>query len=190
MIVIDTSGVKPLLAQLQAASKNFPRDARRALTSVRRATNTEVSRAITESYTVPKRVLGSALRASNVDTATLSFTITGSRAPIGLHHFDHLASPMFGVSVRVQKDGGAGRLPGAFKLNVANFGGGGGSTGRIFIRAQRNGKRVARLPIKALFGPSAADMMINPKVSDRIVAFAATKLSAEIERLVRVALDG
>lgn len=190
MITVDTSGLKPLIARLEASSKNFARDARRALVSVRRSSQTEAGRAVLEQYTVNRKSVRSALKLSGVDATRLSFTLRASRAPIGLQNFEHIASPMFGVSVRALKSGGGKRLPHAFKANVGNFGGGGGSTGRIFQRAIKGGKRVARLPIKALFGPSAADMMNNPKVSTRIVTFAGNKLSAEIARLVKVAING
>lgn len=189
MIVIDTTGIKPLVDRLQASSRNFPRDARRALTSVRRSTQTEVSRAIVEQYTVKRRAVLANLKASNVDSASLSFEIRGLRAPIGLHQFEHLASPMLGVSVQVKRGNGGKRLPSAFKTTVGNFGGG-GSSARIFQRAFRNGKQVGRLPIKALFGPSAADMLDAEPVRNRVVDFMQTKLSTEIERLIQVAING
>jgi hypothetical protein len=180
MIIVDTSGLRALTQKLQRASRNFPRDAARALSSTQRATRTEATRAMAEVYTAGRRRLGAGLRVSNVDKAALAFTITGSRAPIQLQDFQHRANSR-GVQVQVLRSGGMQSLPSAFRADV-------GGRGRLFQRAVRNGARVGRLPIKLLFGPSVADMLTHKQVGARITVFASRKLGAELIRLTQAAL--
>ena len=190
-IIIDSRDLQALQRRLAGVSNNLGRDMKRALSSTQRATRTETTKAAADGYTTSTRQIGANTRVSKVDTTDLSFTITGLKAPIGLQHFKHSATRRNGVSAQVKKGGGAQRLPTAFKSSVSNFGGGGGASKRIFMRARlAGGGQVGRLPIKALFGPSVADMLANPAIQNRVGAFALNKLSAEITRQIEVAFRG
>lgn len=190
-IVIDSRDLQALQRRLAGASKNIGRDMKRALSSTQRATRTETTKAAAESYTASTRTIGANTKVSKVNTDDLSFTITGLRAPIGLQNYRHTASRRNGVVASVKKGGAPARLPSAFKSSVANFGGGGGASKRIFMRARMpGGGQVGRLPIKALFGPSVADMLANPVIQSRVGTFALNKLSAEITRQIEVAFRG
>lgn len=189
-IVIDSRDLQALQRRLASASKNIGRDMKRALSSTQRATRTETTKAAAESYTASTRTIGANTKVSKVNTDDLSFTITGLRAPIGLQNYRHTASRRNGVVASVKKGGASARLPSAFKTSVSKFGGGGASK-RIFMRARMpGGGQVGRLPIKALFGPSVADMLSDPVIQSRVGAFALNKLSVEITRQIEVAFRG
>lgn len=189
-IVVDSRELIALQRKLDAVSKNTRRDMGRALSSTQRATRTETTRAAADQYTASTRRIGQGTKVSKVDTANLSFTITGTRKTIPLENFKHRFSKRAGITAQVLKSGGAKRIPTAFKVTAGNFGGG-GSKARIFQRARlAGGGQVGRLPINALQGPSVADMYANPQLVERVGKFALNKLSTEITRQLEVALRG
>jgi hypothetical protein len=97
--------------------------------------------------------------------------LRGADRPTGLLQFGAKASRKLGVTVTVLKASGPTRLRHAFKAI------GRATNPQIF---ERVGKK--RFPIKALYGPSVAQMLRSPPRQRRLTEFSMTRLSAEIRR--------
>ncbi len=111
--------------------------------------------------------------------------LTGYDRPTGLLQFGAKVSKSAGVSVTVLKSSGPVRLKHAFAATGLS------ANRQIFSRDLTKTKRrmtagnyagQLRRPIKALYGPSIAQVLRDKPRQERLVKFSQTRLSAEIKR--------
>lgn len=154
----------------------FPRASRRFLTSTQRIAKTEASRAATAVYAIGRGRVLQDLAVTNVNTTELSFVLVGFRRAISLLSYG-ARQVAKGITVKVLRDGARKLIPGAFL-----------ATGRSGNRLPFRRVGGPRLPIQALFGPSAADMLNNPKVIVPLGRRFLERASTELARVLRRAL--
>jgi hypothetical protein len=192
VIKVESLGLAARIERLSRVSDNVGRDIRRALATQKRVVKAEAPRAITAVYNLTAARVRKSLKIGEVDASTLSVTLTGGKAGIGLRQYGARALGRksigkkgtgfgdrrgygSGVSVKVLKAGQRERLKHAF---IAK--------GLVFQRASRE---VKRLPIEVLFGPSVADHLNNPKVFNPLAAAFLRRAREEVNRLIVNALE-
>lgn len=172
---VEAPSLKPLIAQLEASAKNVPAAFKRVTGTLRRGMKTEATNLAVAVYNVGKQRLAKDWRVAVVDPTT--FTLTGSHRPISLVSYGARGTKK-GLTVVVLKAKGRKRIASGF---IAT----GRSGNRLpFVRETKK-----RLPIRALTGPSAADMLKNTTVfaplEQRFIARASKELLRVIEGLAR-----
>lgn len=177
MLRVESKSVAQLAKRLERVSTNLPRDMRRTMVSAQRGARTEATRAARQVYTVKAQKIATEWKVSNVDTAALAFTLTGLRRPLGLFNYDANRGAK-GIYAAVKRDGKRVVIARSF----------GALSGGTLVPFQRVGR--ARLPIRALKGPSPADILANPLVHRDLGAKFLQRTERELVRLIRNAMAG
>jgi hypothetical protein len=180
---IDARALDRLAARFAAAGAKGPQEIQRAVTSVRRATGTESRRAVSASYNLPQRYIGTVQTIK--PAGPLGFTISGRNKPIPATAYGGRALARGGVAVAfargrriVIEDAFKGAAPqGGDKLWRR--------TGQAKTRPTKGryaGAKFLREPIDVLTGPSAADHLNNSTVRARLDGFFVRRLNNEVNR--------
>jgi Prophage minor tail protein Z (GPZ) len=167
-VKVDSRGAYRAGARFKSMAGRMDKAEKLAAISLHRAIVPETVRDMGRTHNLAASRIRASL-AARVDGTTVE--LRGLDRPTGLLQYGAKASRKVGVAVTVVKAQGPVRLKHAFKAT------GRSSNQQIF---QREGK--PRLPIKALYGPSVAQILRNPERQRRLVNFSMTKLSAEIRR--------
>ena len=165
--------------RLQAVQKGTAQAVGRAVSTLVRRLPVEARRDIQTEYNLPAGRISQDLSAtSNESTVTL----TGKSRAIGLEAFSgQWRGPNSeGASAKVFTGQGAHVYAGTF-IAVGKSG-----NRQIFSRKIVGGRRVGRLPLRALFGPNVADMLRKGDREERLADFAQITLSVEIDRLLQL----
>lgn len=195
MIEVRSKDLGRLAADLERASKNFQRDKKRAITSAARASRTQVTREASAIYNVSTRRIGQDVSVRNHPDG---FTLTGDARTVTFAAFGakQIGKPGKSQGVRVtviraegQKTVRSGFVATGLSGNKLPF----TRTGRQKIsplRGRYAGTKAKREPIRALTGPSVADMMNNELVFEKVESFAFNRLGAEISRQLARYIEG
>lgn len=173
---VDVSGPLQAAARLRGINAaSVVKAERRAIATLVRRLPVAARRDIQDQYTM--RVAAITERLSAKAQSGQAVVLTGRAKGVGLHLFRHTYSRTRGVTSRVEKVKPAAKITAAWV----------GKSGRIFRRekdASRPSGFVARLPYRALFGPSVAFMLRDGERRERLGQIAQSVLAAEIDRLV------
>lgn len=169
-IKVEAPNLKPLVQRLESAARNVPTAFKRVSGTLRRGMATEASRSAVLVYNVGKQRLSKEWRVQVVDPTT--FTLTGRHRPISLASYGARGTKK-GLSVVVLREKGRQRIPSGFI-----------ATGRNGARLPFKRRGKARLPIAALYGPSPADILKNPKVLAPLSAQFGTRAAKELLRVI------
>ena len=195
---IDDSGLRRLETQLKrVAPANINRALPRVVRSTARASITPISKKVREIYTVKAGRFRAATKVRDVNVADRSFKIRGFKSTIGIRNFSASKNTK-GVSVRVLKGKPRTLLRAAFGPST------GLNSNPVFftrldtsgnplpfreVKAGRNaGQRKQQL--RAIKGPSAADMIDRDEVEEAIADFAEPRYANELQRAIDRALRG
>jgi len=167
-------------------SRLSPEAFKQARGSIRRAALTEHGRGITAIYNVGQ---GRAKQDITIRDTEAGMIVRASNKPITLLSYGWKPTRK-GIAGRVLKKGGRATIPRSF---VAKGLGGGtvpfirDGEPRIMTAGRYAGKR--RQPVRALYGPSVADAIVNPAVvtdlRERIWGRSRVELSRRLQQLTR-----
>lgn len=176
MIEADTSDLQAAILRLERAAKNGPQEIRRVLVSVQRATKSFAVRQVLLRYNVKRPSVDSRTKVSAVDAT--GFTLTAANQPISLVSFGakQLGEGLIrtrgygsGVSVKVEKKGGATVLNRAFIARAAPAVNADGQTRLVYERRTEAGKRGGKL--RALYGPAVGAVHQKPEFQKELSEF-------------------
>lgn len=173
---VDTRDLTRLADKLDRMGRAGQTEINRALSDTRRRSLAEISRDIRREYTVKVAGLRPKLTASPVRKN--SFTTTAARDALSLKHFGKINQTRKGVSVKIFKARPRTLLRSAFIVATRGD--------QVFARVRdRAGRRVGRLPIRRLTGPSAAQMFAKRDRIRRIENFVGERLRGDLTRRYR-----
>lgn len=174
MIKIASPDLAKLSRRLATVASDSPIAFRQATQSVQRASNTETKRAAAAIYNLPQKRIADDVTVTS--DAASNVRIRARKRPPTLAAYGGRMTRR-GYSVTVFKERGRIVL-GRKVFAPQKFGN---------VPFERRGKE--RLPIDVLYGPSAADMLNNPKVftplQERLILRARTELDRRITRALR-----
>lgn len=195
---IDDSDLRKLELQL---SRLAPAEINRRLPRVVRATAkgsiTPTSKKVRELYTIKAGPLKKRIAVRDVNVADRSFVLRGFKSTIGIRNFSASQNKR-GVSVRVLKGSARTQLRAAFGpasgLNAnpvffTRLSPRGEPLPFREVRAGSNRGKVKQ-QLRAIKGPSAADMLNRDEVESAIADFAAPRYATELQRAIDRALRG
>jgi hypothetical protein len=177
---VDAFGLTRLVKKLQRATPNIKRDTKRAVGTARRVASAEATKAVRAAYTVKRQRIASRWKVTKVDEATLSFDLIGTGREISAMHFT-LRKTKRGYSVKYERAGGTKRVEPGFTAK-SKFG-----TAPLLWKREPD---VGRFPIKPEMGKSLGKMLKDPRVINPLAGVFTTRMSAELERLIRRAMNG
>ena len=146
---------------------------KQALQDARRRTLTFVNRDIRDEFTLKSRTVSSMLRSPPVRDD--SFTVTALRRGLGIENFQARVTKK-GVSAKIYRRGARRLYKSAFRNAML------GQGVPIFEREIEAGKRVWRLGIERVYGPTVSYMLDNDDRLDRIQDFTSRRLFTELRR--------
>lgn len=164
---VDTRSVEALSRRLRAVAQDSPRAFKQAIQSVSRIAKTEAKRASAGPYNVAQGRVADGLVIRSTDD---SVVIRGSKRPLTLCAFG-ARQTRAGVVVTVFRQAGRKLIRKGF--SPAKFNG---------VPFARSGE--SRYPIRALTGPSVADMLNNESVSKPFGVVLSDRAKAEIDRRI------
>ncbi len=183
MITVKVTGLQQATKNLLAISTDTPRDMKRLMGTARRRAASTGNTAARAVYNVNRNRLASAFTV--LDAGDLTFLLKGARAPISLLSYG-ARQVSRGLSVIVKKARGRSLIKSGF-INPSPQG--------ALVPWKRTGAAPRRMqagrykgedrePIAPLYGPSAADMLLNPEVGAKLQADFVEKVGKEIQRLI------
>lgn len=193
MIRVESKGLALLATRLSLASKNFKGDMRNAIKDAKRRIATDASRSAAAIYNVKAGDLTKRWQTS--DPSADSFAILGRRKPITAASYgaklvtvnresgkvtrvSTSANVVPGVSVKFLRASRVKLVPRAWwPLRHPN----------PEIPWMRDGR--SRYPIRPILGPSPADMLKNPKVSEPLIAVASTRMAEQVRKRFEKAIS-
>lgn len=186
MFRVESRQLTANIRKLRNVAKNVGVASNRVMRSSARGARTETVRAAILIYNVGRNRLSPQIFVGDFNSADLSFVVSGSRYPISLLAYGAKATRS-GLNVVVIKSNGRKTLPTGF---IANSPGGArlpwrrvpGAKSRRMTRGRYAGR--LRKPIEALLGPSASDMIANPKVTGQITIAFFDRTTREILRVI------
>lgn len=193
MIQVETKNLALIAARLRLASKNFDKDMKFAVKDAKRRITVDASRAAAEVYNIAAGNLTKRWQTS--DPSADSFAILGRRKPITAASYgaklvtvnresgkvtrvSTSANVVPGVSVKFLRASRLKLVPRAWwPLRHPN----------PEIPWMRDGR--SRYPIRPILGPSPADMLKNPKVSEPLIAVASTRMAEQVRKRFEKAIS-
>jgi hypothetical protein len=194
VLKIEAGEFTDLVRRFEKASKNFPRDAKRLMVTSQRGARTELTKAATEVYNIGRNRLSGSWHVGPVNVANLSYVLTGRAKPFSLLAFQArqtgkgvVAAVMRGGIRQLFKDSFIASAPGTKQIGnppkpekrlpwYRPI----GKVSRVARAGRYKGRK--RYPIKPLFGPSPAKMLLNPKV---LIPFGERFAARTVKELVR-----
>lgn len=168
---IDSSELQALGRRLARVASDAPREISRAVSTIARASGTEARRSAAAVYALPPRRIAEDVIVSQSLGAV---DIRGRKKPPTLLAYGATRTKR-GLSVRVLRGGPRTTLRRAFVVD------------RLKVPFERVGPK--RFPIRALYGPSVADMLNNPRVltplQERLILRGTSELQRRITRALR-----
>jgi len=183
---IDATQLARLERDLRrVAGRKGQREVVRALRDTRRRTGTSVGRDVRTQYAIKARVLSSRLRLSPVDPSRLQFTLRATGRGLNAIEFGTPRQTKKGVAVTFEK-GKRTTISSAFIQR-------GSASGKplVLIRKYSGGRPVGRYPVRSVWGPTAKQMVDQPRRLDRMEGTFADQLEAQLDRrLLRILRRG
>lgn len=158
------SQLNQMRKRLERLNRNLDKERGRAMKDTRRRTLAETNRDVREEYAIKLSPLKKRIRATPVQDD--QFTVSSSDAPITLAQFGAPRQTRKGVTVSIRRQSGRELFKSAF------------IPPSIGIPLRRRGP--ARLPVRALYGPTAADMVREDDRLERIFRFAGANLRKQL----------
>lgn len=179
-VKLDSSEVRALEKVFGVtAPKQLKKSMRRALSRTRSGARTETSKRVREDYNIQARRLKRDVVLTRPNYSSFSFRVIGRKKPISLISFRSKSGPprqtKTGVSAAVEV--GKRKL-----IKHAFIARGAGGNAQVFTRYLGNGRKSGRLPVRALKGPSVADMMLGAEVEKTLGDTAQERFLTELNR--------
>lgn len=173
---IDDRAIKSLVRDLDTLDRRGRREIERAVVDTRRRTLAESSRDIRRQYAIKVSPLKKNLRAEAL--GRLGFRIVGSPKSQNITDFTGTRQLKRKGLVFAVERGQTVNIPHGFIRN-----------GKAFKRVSRNGKIVGRLPIRGVTGPTAADMLAQPRRLSHLDRYVRETLFSILDRRYLRLLD-
>ena len=164
---IDDAPLRRLGREFARLAADSPKQIRQAVGSIRRAADAETGRAIREVYNVKLSGVKSGV---DVSAGDLSVLMSAEPRPISATQFAGTRQTAKGLRLQVLKGGRAAVIRRGFISKNKRV---------PFIRETDK-----RLPIRKATGPSAADMLANPRVRKTLIRTLGDRAVKELERRV------
>lgn len=144
----DKRQLAAVTKKLNDAKIKIPKVLAAAVNDTAKQEKVQVSKRIRDKVNIKKKDIDKHIHFSRASAANPACVLRLSKSTrLGLKYFGARQTAK-GVTYKIDKGGGRKRLPHAFGPGIARLG------GQVYERKVESGKRVARLPIRKLQGPS------------------------------------
>ncbi|MBF0590301.1 MAG: phage tail protein [Magnetococcales bacterium] len=177
---VQVEGIDALKREMRLLGNNAPRVIRRTLNRTLTNERTFLSKRIRQEVILKAAIIKRHMRLNRARGQHFDASVRIFGKPLGMENFG-ARQVRRGVSVKIRKNkprelihSGFRVRPGSKRLKAGTF----------FIRKRgRRGKRVARLPIKRLLGPSVPAIVgENPKLLNEATDYGAERLTINAQR--------
>ena len=176
MPLVNATDFDALVARFEAAGKNAKKELERASISSQRASRTEFSRSSRAIYNVKAGSLNSHLRV--VRKGQLVYSVDGEKTGITVASYGARQTAK-GLVFKIKKGGSQQLIKSGFIPKKGEKAG---------VSLKRIGK--PRMPISAVYGPSAADILKIPAVEAPALEITKKRLNDDIERRINRIVTG